>query len=141
MERAHRRTLICSVFCGRTTIVLGLIYLLFTFGGQSKQHWNVLIADPGGILKNKIMASEDKSISYSFADGYIEVKEFAKAKQFQPYDALLEVNEKVLSNKSGFVFYRERPSVRMQTKLQYHIERRLEEVMIEQFTTVSLTEY
>ena len=122
-------------------VVLGCIYILFAIGGQSKQHWNVLIADPSGIMENKIMANVDKSIDYSFADGYIEIEEFANAKKYQKFDALLEVNEKVLSNKLGFVFYREKPSVRMQTRVQYHFERRLEEVMVSQFTDLSLKEF
>ncbi|MEN9442153.1 MAG: hypothetical protein RLZ33_2230, partial [Bacteroidota bacterium] len=86
-------------------------------------------------------AQEDQSINYSFSDQYIEMEEFRDAKKFQQYDALFEVNEKVLSNKTAFVFYRVKPSVRMQTRLQFHIERRIEEVMIEQFTDLSVKEF
>jgi ABC-2 type transport system permease protein len=118
-----------------------MIYLAFSIGGQPKQHWKVLIADPANIMNSKIMAGEHKSISYSFADGYIETEEFAEAKMFQEFDALLEVNEKVVSNKTGFVFYREKPSVRMRTQVQYHFERRLEEVMVKQFTDLPLKEF
>ena len=122
-------------------IVLGVIYLAFSIGGQPKQHWKVLIADPANIMDNKIMAGEDKLIDYAFADGYIEIEEFAEAKMFQEFDALLEVNEKVVSNKTGFVFYREKPSIRMRTHVQYHFERRLEEVMVKQFTDLPLKEF
>jgi ABC-2 type transport system permease protein len=69
------------------------------------------------------------------------MEEFRDAKKFQQYDALFEVNEKVLSNKTAFVFYRVKPSVRMQTRLQFHIERRIEEVMIDQFTDLSVKEF
>ncbi|MDP4798255.1 MAG: ABC transporter permease [Crocinitomicaceae bacterium] len=139
-ERMGSRSFVLMSFFG-PIIILCLIYFLFAFGGEGKQHWNVLITDPSNLLDNKIMAQEDKSITYSFADQYIEMGEFRDAKKFQQYDALFEVNEKVLSNKTAFVFYRVKPSVRMQTRLQFHIERRIEEVMIEQFTDLSVKEF
>ena len=122
-------------------VVLGLIWVLFVLGDKGKQHWRVLIADPTGIMENKILANEDKSITYAFADGYVEMTEFRDAKQFQDFDALIEINEKVLSNKTAFVFYREKPSVRMQTKLQYHTERRIEEVLAERFIKVPVEQF
>lgn len=122
-------------------LILLFGYLLFTYGGEGKQHWNVLIADPTGIMDNKILAKEDMRISYSFADGYIEMEEFRDAKQFQNFDALVEINEKVLSNKTAFVFFRSKPSVRMQTSLQFQVERRIEEVMIKRFTKLSVREF
>ena len=139
-ERISARSFLMLSVVG-PLMVLGLIYILFAIGGQSKQHWNVLIADPAGIMENKILSREDDAVSYSFADGYIETKEFEKAKQFQKFDALLEINEKVLSNKSAFVFYREKPSMRMQTRIQYQAERRLEEVLVKQFTKFSISEF
>lgn len=139
-ERMGSRSFVLMSFFG-PIIILCLIYFLFAFGGEGKQHWNVLITDPSNLLDNKIMAQEDKSITYSFADQYIEMEEFRDAKKFQQYDALFEVNEKVLSNKTAFVFYRLKPSVRMQTRLQFHIERRIEEVMIDQFTDLSVKEF
>ena len=139
-ERMGSRSFVLMSFFG-PIIILCLIYFLFAFGGEGKQHWNVLISDPSNLLDNKIMAQEDQSINYSFSDQYIEMEEFRDAKKFQQYDALFEVNEKVLSNKTAFVFYRLKPSVRMQTRLQFHIERRIEEVMIEQFTDLSVKEF
>lgn len=122
-------------------LVLAMIYLLFTFGGNSKQHWNVLIADHGNLLESKIMAGSSAAVSYSFYNGVITEADFADGKRYQDYDALLEVNEKVLTNKVGFVFFREEPDLKMQTRVQYHIERRLEEVMIERFKKISLTDF
>lgn len=139
-ERIRSGSFILFSFLG-PLLVLSIIYLIFTFGGQSKQHWNVLIADPAGIMENKIMVSEDKSVSYSFADGYIEMEEFRDAKKYRKFDALLEVNEKVLSNKIAYVFYRENPSVRMQTRIQYQCERRIEEVMVGEFTDLSILDF
>jgi ABC-2 type transport system permease protein len=139
-ERIRSRSFLLFSFLG-PLIVLALIYVLFAFGNESKQHWNVLIADPTGMLDNKIMPGESKSVAYDFADAYIELEEFRDAKRFQKYDALLEVNEKVLSNKTGFVFYRNKPDLRMQTRVQYHFERRLEEVMVQEFTDLSVKDF
>lgn len=139
-ERIGSRSFVMLSFLG-PLVVLGLIYILFALGSQPKQHWNVLIADPAGLMGNKIMPGKDASIDYSFADGYIETEEFAKGKKYQKFDALLEVNEKVLSNKISHVFYRNEPSVRMQTRVQYYFERRLEEVLIKQFTDLSLSDF
>jgi ABC-2 type transport system permease protein len=139
-ERAGSRSFIVLSLIG-PLLVLGMLYMLFALGGESKKEWNVLIADPAGIMGNKILSNEDKSIHYSFADGYIETEEFFKAKRFQQFDALLEVNEKVLSNKTSFVFYREKPSTAIQIQLKFHFERRLEELMIDQFTDLSVADF
>ena len=91
-------------------LVLVVTYLLFALGGKHKTHWNVLITDPAGIMQNKMMASEDASITYSFGDNYLEIEDFANGNRFQKFDAMLEVNEKVLNNKTAYLFYREKPS-------------------------------
>lgn len=139
-ERIGARSFVLFSILG-PLLVLGLIYLLFTFGGNSKQKWNVLVADHGGLLESKMMPSQDASVNYSFYEGVITESEFADAKKFQQYDALLEVNQKVLSNKVGFVFYRESPDLRMESRVRYHLERRLEEILINRFGKISLKEY
>ncbi len=139
-ERIGTRSFILFSFIG-PLIVLGLTYLLFSLGGNSKQHWNVLVADHGNLLDSKIMPGEDKAIDYAFYNGVLTLEDFANGKRFQKYDAFLEINEKVLSNKIGFVFYRENPSVRMQTRIQFQIERRLEEILINRFKKIPLKEY
>jgi ABC-2 type transport system permease protein len=139
-ERISARSFLILSILG-PLMVLGLIYLLFVLGGQTKQHWNVLIVDPAGIMENKMLSREDEAISYSFADGYIQTHEFEKAKQYQEFDALLEINEKILSNKTAFVFFREKPSMTMQTRIQYQAERRLEEVLVKQFTKFSISDF
>lgn len=139
-ERMGARSFMLMSIMG-PLVILGIIYMLFVLGDQGKQHWDVLIADPTGIMENKIMANEDKSVTYSFANGYIEMEEFRDGKKYQTFDAMIEVNEKVLSNKVAFVFYREKPSTRMQTRLQFHVERRIEEVMVDRFTKLSVKEF
>lgn len=139
-ERISARSFVTLSILG-PVLILGLIYLLFTFGGNTKQHWKVLIADHGNLLESKIMPGKTGAVTYSFYNGVISEADFADGKKYQEYDALLEVNEKVLTNKVGFVFYREEPDLRMQSRIQYHLERRLEEVLIERFKKISLKEY
>ena len=139
-ERIGARSFIVMSILG-PLIILGVIYMLFALGGEGKQHWNVLITDPANIMDNKILVTQDKSVNYSFANDYIEMEDFRDSKQFQQFDAMIEINEKVLANKTAFVFFREKPSVRMQTNLQFHIERRLEEVMVGRFTNLSVREF
>lgn len=139
-ERIGTRSFVLFSVIG-PLIILGMVYILFALGTNSKQRWNVLIADPSGIMENKIMSQEDQSVTYSFADGYIQLDDFRDGKKYQQFDALLEVNEKVLTNKIGYVFYREKPSVRMQTRVNYQFERRLEEVMVKEFSKMSVQDF
>ncbi len=139
-ERIGSRSFLFMSIAG-PLLILVFSYLLFAYGGEGRQHWNILIADPTGIMDNKIMAHEDKAVTYSFADGYIEMEEFRDAKQFADYDAMVEINEKILSNKTAFIFFREKPSVRMQTRVQFQVERRIEEVMVKRFTNLSLSDF
>jgi ABC-2 type transport system permease protein len=54
---------------------------------------------------------------------------------------MVEINEKVLQNKVSHVFYREEPSRKMQGTVHYHVERRLEEVMVQNLTDITIEEY
>lgn len=139
-ERVGSRSYLLFSILG-PAILLALIYLLFSIGGQSKVHWKVLVSDPTSLLENKMMPSPDEHISFSFADTYIETEEFSDAQKYKQFDALLEIHEKVLGNKSTFVFYREKPSFQMQSKLKFFVERRVEEVMVKKFTDLTLKEF
>jgi len=139
-ERIGSRSFLLLSIMGPMIILL-MISMLFVLGDQGKQHWNVLITDPAGIMENKILANEDKSVNYSFGDSYLEIEDFRDGKRFQEFDAMLEINEKVLQNKTVFVFFRDKPSVRMQTRVQFHVERRLEERMVDEFTDLSVQEF
>lgn len=139
-ERIGSRSFVIMAFVG-PLLVLSLTYLLFAFGGKEQQNWNVLISDARGIMENKIMAGEDKSLQYSFISNYIEIEDFAQNKSYQKYDALVEVNEKVLTNKISFVFYREKPSLKTSINIRYHVERRLEELVAAKFTDLSVSDF
>ncbi len=139
-ERIGTRSFVLFSLLG-PILVLAVIYLLFTMGGSHKQEWKVLVSDSKGILENRIMLDEDVSIQYDFVDAVLEIEDFRDGKRYQKYDAMLDVNEKVISNKTAFVFYRNEPSVRMQTMVKYQYERRLEEIMVEETSNLSIKDY
>lgn len=121
--------------------ILGIIYLLFLLGGNETEKWNILVTDRAGLLDNKLLAQADKNVTYSFANNYIDHQDFANGKRYQKYDALVEINEKILSNKLSYVFYRTKPSFNLQAKVQYQVVRRIEEIMIKQFTDLSVKKF
>lgn len=139
-ERLSSRSFLMLAFLG-PLIVLGFIYLLFTYGGTSKVKWNVLISDPNGLMENKIMAKEDPNIRYAFANDYIEIEDFALQDKYKQFDALLEINEKVFSNKIAYFFYKEKPAAATTSLIQYQFERRLEEIMVNRFTDLSIEKF
>jgi len=139
-ERIFSRSYILFSIFG-PLIVLGFLYILFVASGNEAQHWNVLVSDKANILNQKMMPHPDSMVSYSFANDYIEHTDFANGKRYQQYDALVEINEKVLSNKVSHVFYRTKPSFALQSKVQYHVERRIEEVLVQQFTDLDITKF
>ncbi|XOV67351.1 MAG: ABC transporter permease [Fluviicola sp.] len=121
--------------------VLIFTYLIFAFGDEGEQKWNVLIADPTNYMQGKIMPGEDKSVTYSFANSSIDHEVFREGARYQEYDAVIEINEKVLENKVSHVFFREAPSTRLRTKVQYQIERRMEEVFAQEKHGISVQKY
>jgi len=139
-ERLGSRSFILMAILG-PLVVLTVTYLIFQFGGKDQQKWHVLIVDPANVMEHKIMSGEDPNITYSFATNYIEIEQFADEKRFAAFDAMVEVNEKVLSNKVAFLFYREKPSFNMSVNIRYQVERRLEEVLAKQFTKLSVTDF
>lgn len=139
-ERLGSRSFILMAILG-PLVVLTFTYLIFQFGGKDQQKWHVLIVDPANIMEHKIMSGEDPNITYSFATNYVEIEQFANDKRFADFDAMVEVNEKILSNKSSFLFYREKPSFTMSVNIRYQVERRLEEVLAKQFTKLSVAEF
>ncbi|HRP52702.1 MAG TPA: ABC transporter permease [Fluviicola sp.] len=140
MERLKSRSFILMSILGPLA-VLTFVYLVFTYGGKDQQKWNVLIVDPANIMEHKIRAQEDPNITYFFADNYIEIEQFADEKRYQAYDAMVEINEKIMSNKAAFLFYREKPSFTMSVNIRYQVERRLEEVLVKEFTKLSVQDF
>jgi ABC-2 type transport system permease protein len=139
-ERLNNRSFRWMLFLGPLLIIAG-IYFLLASGNQGVSSMKVLIADPANLMEGKIVSNPSEHVTYYFYDDYIEMEAFKKSPKFQEFDALIEINEKVLINKKAFLFYKATPSLALKMKLKFDVERRIEEVMIAQFTTLSEEEF
>ena len=140
LERIKTRSFISMAIVGPMLVLL-ITYTLFVLGGNDKTRWKVLIADPANIMDTRMLANNKGSITYDFADDYVQLEDFETGKRYQKYDVLLEVNEKILINKSAYLFYREKPNFSVSMTMQFQLERRLEEVLVERFTKMSVQDY
>lgn len=122
-------------------LILVFTYFLLKFGDQGKNSLKVLIADPTDLFDNKITSNPTKAVEYSFYTSYLDFEEFRDGNRFKDFDAFVEINEKILNNKTVKLFYRERPSMEVKIKLKFELERRVEEIMIGEFTDLSIDKY
>jgi ABC-2 type transport system permease protein len=139
-ERLRSRSFLLMAFFG-PLLLLALLYALFSLGGSEKQHWNVLIMDKYEIMGNKIAPNEDPRFSFEFINEYAEYDQLAELEMFAKYDMAVLINEKILSNKQVIVSYRERPSEQLKGRLIYLLERRFEELMVQEFTDLSVGKF
>ena len=139
-ERVLYKSFLMMLLIG-PLMVLTLAYFLVKANDEGKKELNILIADPGNIMDGVISSKESKSVNYYFLDGYIELDDFKKGKDYQKYDVLVEVNEKVLNNKKVFVFYRDFLSADNKNLMKFNIERRVEEVMVKEFTNLTVDRF
>ena len=137
IERLSQKGFWYMLVLGPLVLLLSLFAILKA-ADQGKQELKVLIADPGQIMGHRLMAQEEKNVHYYFLDDYLEIKEFDKAKAYQEFDVLVELNEKVLNNKKCFVFYRDQLSPDIRIQLKFQVEKRMEELIAAQHS--SLTE-
>jgi ABC-2 type transport system permease protein len=140
MERIKSRSFLFMAFFG-PIVVLGITYAIFKLGGKDQQKWNVLIADKGQLFENKIASREDPSITYSFINDYVEIADFATNEKYKDFDALVEINHKIISNKAALLFYKEKPSFNMSVNIRYQVERRLEEIVATEQYKLSLRDF
>ena len=136
LERWNNRSFRWMLILGPCLIILA-VYLLLLSGNQGANKMKVLIADPANLLDGKIASNPIENVQYFFYDDYVELNPFKTSPKFNEFDALIEVNEKVLINKKVFLFYKETPSLALKMKLKFDLERRVEEVMITQFSSMS----
>lgn len=118
-------------------VLLLLLVAILKAADQGKQELKVLIADPGQIMAHRLMAQDEKNIHYYFIDDYLEIQEFEKAKAYQEFDILLELNEKVLNNKKCFVFYRDQLGLDARMQLKFQVEKRMEELIASQHSNLT----
>jgi ABC-2 type transport system permease protein len=136
-QRVLNRSFILSLILG-PIFILTCVYLLVKAADEGKKNVHVLIADPGDILQGVISSKENPNVRYSFVSDYLGIDEFSLGKPYQSFDVLLEVNEKVLNNKKVFIFYRDYLSNRVQNSIRFTFERRIEEVLIEEFSDLTV---
>lgn len=122
-------------------LTLGLIYLFLSNTGATKEHWNVLIMDKNEIFDTKLAADKPDNLSFDFINAFVDYDEFANEEQYQKYDLAISINEKIVSNKHVIITYRERPPEYVQHQLVYLVERRLEEIMVREFTDLSVEKF
>lgn len=139
-ERVWSKPFLLMAVFGPLLLLIG-VYILLSIGGKEKQHWKVLIMDKNELFENKLMPQEDPKFSFDFINEFVDYDQFAELKQFADYDLSVWINEKIFSNKKVIVSYRELPSQEIQRKLIYYLERRMDEVMVEEFTELSISQF
>lgn len=139
-ERVLNKSFLTMLFVG-PFLVLTLAYFLVKANDQGKKELTVLIADPGNIMEGVISSKDNASVNYYFVDGYLELDEFKLGKDYQRFDVLIEINEKVLNNKKVFVFYRDFLSSDVKNVIKFNMERRMEEVLVHEFTNLSVDKF
>lgn len=122
-------------------LILGLVYLFLSNTTSSKENWKVLIMDKEEIFQTKLSANSPQHLSIDFINTFLSYEDFANDEQYQKYDLAVSINEKIISNKHVIISYRVRPPLSVQRELSYLIERRMEEIMVEEFTDLSLAEF
>lgn len=122
-------------------LVLGLVYLFLSQAESDKKHWNVLIMDKSNVFDTKLAITKPDNLSFSFINTFLDYEEFAYDDLYQKYDLAISINEKIVSNKHVIISYREYPPESIQRQLVYLVERRLEEIMVEEFTDLSVEKF
>src|SRR5690554_482539 len=122
-------------------LVLGLVYLFLSRAESDKKHWNVLIMDKSNVFDTKLAITKPDNLSFSFINTFLDYEEFAYDDLYQKYDLAISINEKIVSNKHVIISYREYPPESIQRQLVYLVERRLEEIMVEEFTDLSVEKF
>lgn len=139
-ERLSNRSFRWMLFIGPLLVLLAVFVLVET-SQQGVESMKVLVADPANILDGKITAHPSQQLEYDFYNEYLDHEAFKNDARFNGYDALIEVNHKVLDNKTVRIFYREQPSFNLKTTMRFDLEGRVEEVMLDQFSTMNSNEF
>lgn len=140
MERLRNRSFRNFLFLG-PFVLLMVIFVILKIGDQGKANLKVLIADPVGVFEGKISSKKMQTLSYFFINDYVPLADFKSKAEFKSYDVLIEVNEKVLINKMVKVLYKDKLNIDTKMQIKSDVERRTEEVMIEQFTNLPVDKF
>ena len=140
MERLSNRSFKWLMILG-PFFILGITYLFLFSTTSKKKEWNVLIMDKNEIFDGKLTASRPQNLSFDFINTFVEYEDFANDEKYKKYDLAVQINEKIVSNKHVIISYKEYPPENIQRHLVYYVERRLEEIMVQQFTDLSVEKF
>src|SRR5690554_1558117 len=139
-ERFNNRSFKWLMFLGPLA-VLGLIYLFLSTTISTTKEWKVLLMDKKEIFGTKLTPNPPENLEFDFINAFVDYEHFANEEQFQKYDLSVWINEKIVSNKKVIIAYRERPPENIQRQIRYLVERRMEEIMVDQFTDLSVEKF
>ena len=122
-------------------LVLALVYLFLSTSTSGKKDWKVLLMDKESVFDGKLAATKPDNMSFDFINAFVDYDEFAHLDKYQKYDFAVWINEKVVSNKHVIIFYREKLPSNVQREIVYLVERRMEEIMVNQFTDLSVEKF
>ena len=122
-------------------LVLALVYLFLSTSTSAKKDWKVLLMDKESVFDGKLAATKPDNMSFDFINAFVDYDEFAHLDKYQKYDFAVWINEKVVSNKHVIIFYREKLPSNVQREIVYLVERRMEEIMVNQFTDLSVEKF
>lgn len=133
------------------TILVPILAVGFMFGAiwltlEKDKKVKVLIADPARWCNAQIYQhpneATNKNIEFSFYENYIDsVEVFMNGEQFQEYDILVSLTEKVPTSRRVPVFYRDQPSLKTEHYIQNRVEARLMEYFALKKTNISKHQY
>jgi len=139
-SRLLSRSFVLMAVIGPLVVLIGT-YLLFALSGTEKNQYNVLIMDKMEMMDNRLLPHNDALFNFDFINAFVDYEEFANGEKFRDYDLSVWINEKVFTNKTVIISYRERPSEHVFRRLSFQIERRLEELMVDEFTNLPIQKF
>jgi ABC-2 type transport system permease protein len=139
-ERLNSKSFLMFLFIGPILVLLALV-LLFKAGDEGKSQLKILVSDEGNLLEGILHTQKNSPIQYQISRDYVSFETFRSKPEYQQYDALLDVNHKVLENKMCMVFYRDKPAVERQIGIRFQLEKRIEEILVNETSKMSISDY
>jgi ABC-2 type transport system permease protein len=139
-ERFQNRSFKWLMFLGPLA-VLGLVYLFLSTTTSTNKDWKILMMDKKEVFDGKLATNPPSNLEFDFINAFIDYEDFAYQEKYQDYDISVWINEKIVSNKKVIISYRERPPENIQRQIIYLVERRMEEIMVDQFTELSVSKF
>lgn len=141
VERINTASFRWMLIVGPLTL-LTLIYVMVKSSDKGKKKINAVVTDPSYLFTNRQILKGNSAVDYTIWDSDFTIETFKSNQNFEKYDAWIEINPKVLTNKVVKVFCREEITDDLKITLQLDIERRLEEAFVENnYMNISLQEF